>query len=459
MDRDRSVSSSPDPLGGTPRTSTQSTNPDLARSPTPQSSIDDPHLRPVGNGTNTDSSVQFIHTVAIPPSGDFSQEAEEEEEDSRESPSFEGVKFSSSFGPPLSSIDTPKKMSSSKTEILEDDSSPGRARRLESDRPQAHDQPIRKRRLAPTAASSLHRPGSSSSRNIQSSQIPSTTLASKTDLILSHHETTSVKSQRLPGGKGTQQPRVQASSQAMQHRREPPPRSRSARVEDRLATRTVMPPRGLVLPGATPNIDAPLGKTPYTSSRISKNLGPAEVGSSSSSQRPIQRNINTGAALPPITLSNESSAHHEQEEEEEDSIEALRNTGPIRSSRKDDLRSESRAYIYGLPGSSTLFGSDFSKASLAEDGEDAGGFDLGEEFGVGIGTATGEEGGSEEDKDDSLGCGLTRRRRSGSGGENTSELTRAATSHTKMRNRHRKASARQYLGPDRSFRLDRNYQL
>jgi hypothetical protein len=71
-----------------------------------------------------------------------------------------------------------------------------------------------------------------------------------------------------------------------------------------------------------------------------------------------------------------------------------------------------------------LFGSDFSKASLPEDDEDVGGFDLGEEFGMSIGTATGVEGGSEEEKDDSLRRGLIRRRRSGLGGTNTRELTR-----------------------------------
>jgi hypothetical protein len=424
MDRDRSVSSSPDPLGGTPRTSTQSTNPDLARSPTPQSSIDDPHLRSVGDGTNIDSSVRSVHTMPVALSGKFIQEAEEEEGDSRESPSFEGVKFSSSLDSVFSSIDTPKKMSSDRMDPSEDNLSPGRARHLESDRLEAQAQPIRKRTKALTAASSLHCPGPSSTRNIQSSQKPSTNLASKATHLLSRHKSTSVKDSILSHGKGTQQPRVQASSQAMQHRREPPPRSRSARVEDRLATRTVVPPRGLVLPGPTARMDAPLGKTPYPSSSISKNLGPAEVGSSFPSLRPAYRKANTGTSLPHIILPNESSAQHEpeEEEEEEDSIEALRNTGPIRSSRKHDLRSESRAYIYGLPGSSTLFGSDFSKASLAEDEEDTGGFNLGEEYGMDIGVIQGSERGSEDGN--GAGDDLTRRRRDGSGGENMSELTR-----------------------------------
>jgi hypothetical protein len=426
MNRNRSVSSSPDPLGGTPRTTTQSTNPDLARSPTPQSSNDDLNSRPVGDGTNKDSLVQSIHTVSVPLSGEFSQEAEEEEEDSRESPSFEGVKFSSSLDPVLSSADSPRKLATSRFDSTDETSSPGRARRLESDRPQAPGQPIGKRTTASTATSSLHRPGSSSPRNIQSSQIPSTTLASKTDRTLPHHKTTPVTSARLPDGKGTQQPRAQARSQASQRYREPPPRSRSARVGDRLATRTVVPPRGLALPGPIPKSDAPLGKALYSSSSIRKDLGSAEVGSSSPFQRPVHRKLNTSASLAPATRPSRSSAQHEPKEEEtqEDSIEALRNTGPIRASRKDDLRSESRAYIYGLPGSSTLFGSDFSKANLAEDEEYAGGFDLGDEIGMSTGMAAGVEGGSDEEKNDSLGYGLTRRRRSGSEGKNTRELTR-----------------------------------
>jgi hypothetical protein len=428
MNRNRSVSSSPDPLGGTPRITTQSTNSDLARSLTPRSSDANLHSRPNGDCTSNDSVMPSTRTGSIPVTREISLEAEtEDEEDYRESPSFEGVKFSSSLDPVLSSIDTPKKMSSDNMDPSDDGSSPGRARRLERDHPEAQAQPIRKRTKALTAASSQHRPGSSSSSNIQSKKMPSTTLASKTNLLLSHHKTTSVTSPKLSDGKGTQQPRVQASSQAMQHRREPPPRSRPARIEDRLATRTVVPPRGLALPGPIPKSDAPLGKASYSSSSTSKNLGVAEVGSSSSSQRPIQRNINTGASLPPTTPCNESSAQQEpeeeeEEEEEEDSIEALRNTGPIRSSRKDDLRSESRAYIYGLPGTSTLFGSDFSKASLPEDEEDAGGFDLREESGMDIGVIQGSERGSEDGN--GAGDDLTRKRRDGSGGENTRELTR-----------------------------------
>lgn len=420
MNRNRSVSSSPDPLGGTPRTTTQSTNPDLARSPTPQSSQSDPNSSQVVNGTSKFNPARSIHTDPVRLSREFSQEAEEEEEDSRESPSFEGVKFSSSLDPVLSSIDTPKKMSSDNIDPSDDNSSPGRARRLESDRPQARGQPIRKRTTAPTAASSQHRPGSSSSRNIQSTKIPSTTLTSKI-------KTTSAIDARLPDGKGTQQPRAQARSQASQRYmyREPPPRYRSARVEDRLATRIVVPPRGLALPGPILKSDAPFGKAPYPSSSIRKDLGAAEVGSLPSSPGLIHRKPNTGALSLPTTRPIQSSAQYEQEEEEEeDSIEALRNTGPIRSSRKDDLRSESRAYIYGLPGSSTLFGSDFSKASLAEDGEDAGGFNLADDVGMSTGMAVRTAGGSEGEEDDSLGRGLTRRRRYGSGGENTSELTR-----------------------------------
>lgn len=423
MNRNRSVSSSPDPLGGTPRTTTQSTNPDLARSPTPQSSDADLHSRLVGDGTNKDSSVSSIHTDSVPPSGELGQEAEEEEEDSRESPSFEGVKFSSRLDSVFSSIDTSKKVSSDKIDPSDDNSSPVRARRLESDRPETQAQPIRKRTKALTAASSLHCPGSSSTRNIQSSQIPSTNLASKTTHLLSRHKATSVKDSILSHGKGTQQPRVQASAQGMQHRREPPPRFRSARVEDRLATRTVVPPRGLILPGPTPKIDAPSGKTQRPTNSISKDLSLAEFGPTSPSLRPVNRKGITGRASPPESRPSQSSAQHVQQEEE-DSIEALRNTGPIRSSRKDDLRSESLAYLYGLPGSSTLFGSDFSKASLAEDEEDAGGFDLGEEFGMGIGMAAGVEGGSDEEKDDSLGYGLTKRKRSGSAGESTREFAR-----------------------------------
>jgi hypothetical protein len=425
MNRNRSVSSSPDPLGGTPRTTTQSTNPDLARSPTPQNSDDDPNSPQEENGTSNNSSIPSTRTDSIPVAREISLGAETEDgEDSRESPSFEGVKFSSSLDHNLNSADSPQRLATSRIHSPDDNPSPGRARGLEKDRPEVHDQPTRTRTKAPTAASSLHRPGSSSSRNIQSSQMPSTTLASKTTHLLSRNKTTSVMNPRLPGGKGTQQPRVQASSQAMQHRREPPPRSRSARVEDRLATRTVVPPRGLVLPGPTARMDAPLGKTPYPSSSISKNLGPAEVGSSFPSLRPAYRKANTGTSLPHIILPNESSAQHEpeEEEEEEDSIEALRNTGPIRSSRKHDLRSESRAYIYGLPGSSTLFGSDFSKASLAEDEEDTGGFNLGEEYGMDIGVIQGSERGSEDGN--GAGDDLTRRRRDGSGGENMSELTR-----------------------------------
>jgi hypothetical protein len=424
MNRNRSVSSSPDPLGGTPRTTTQSTNPDLARSPTPQNSDDDPNSPQEENGTSNNSSIPSTRTDSIPVAREISLGAETEDgEDSRESPSFEGVKFSSSLDHNLNSADSPQRLATSRIHSPDDNPSPGRARGLEKDRPEVHDQPTRTRTKAPTAASSLHRPGSSSSRNIQSSQMPSTTLASKTTHLLSRNKTTSVMNPRLPGGKGTQQPRVQASSQAMQHRREPPPRSRSARVEDRLATRTVVPPRGLALPGPIPKIDAPLGKAPYHSSSIRKDLGSAEVGSSSSSPGLIRRKPNTNALSLPITRSSQSSArNNNQEEEEEDSIEALRNTGPIRSSRKDDLRFESRAYIYGLPGSSTLFGSDFSKASLAEDGEDAGGFDLGEESGMHIGVIHGSERGSEDGN--GAGDDLTRRRRDESGGENTSELTR-----------------------------------
>jgi hypothetical protein len=424
MNRNRSVSSSPDPLGGTPRTTTQSTNPDLARSPTPQNSDDDPNSPQEENGTSNNSSIPSTRTDSIPVAREISLGAETEDgEDSRESPSFEGVKFSSSLDHILNSADSPQRLATSRIHSPDDNPSPGRARGLEKDRPEVHDQPTRTRTKAPTAASSLHRPGSSSSRDIQSSQIPSTTLASKTNLLLSHHKTTSVTSARLPDGKRTQQPRVQTSSQAMQYRREPPPRSRSARVEDRLATRTVVPPRELVLPGPIPKSDAPLGKALYSSSSIRKDLGSAEVGSSSSSPGLIRRKPNTNALSLPITRSSQSSArNNNQEEEEEDSIEALRNTGPIRSSRKDDLRFESRAYIYGLPGSSTLFGSDFSKASLAEDGEDAGGFDLGEESGMHIGVIHGSERGSEDGN--GAGDDLTRRRRDESGGENTSELTR-----------------------------------
>lgn len=418
MNCNRSVSSSPDPLGGTPRTTTQSTNPDLARSPTPQSSNDDLDSSQEKNGTSNNSSIPSTRTDLIPVSTQISLRVEaEDEEDSRKSPSFEGVKFSSSFGPPVSSIETPKKMPSDKIDLSDDHSSPGRARRLESDRPEAQARPIRKRTKALTTASSLHRPGSSSSRNIQSSQMPSTTPSSQTNTL-------SVTNPRLSHGKGAQRPPAQARSQAFQRYREPPPRSRSARVEDRLATRIVVPLRGLVLPGPTPRIDAPLGKALYSSSSIRKDLGSAEVGSSSSSPGLIRRKPNTNALTLPTTRSSQSSARNDNQEEEEDSIEALRNTGPIRSSRKDDLRSESRAYICGLPGSSTLFGSDFSKADLAEDEEDAERFDLGEDFGMGIGPAAAAAGGSEGEEVDSLGRGLTRTRRYGSGGENTRELTR-----------------------------------
>jgi hypothetical protein len=423
MNRNRSVSSSPDPLGGTPRTTTQSTNPDLARSPTPQSSNDDLDSSQEKNRTSNNSSIPSTRTDSIPVSTQISLRVEaEDEEDSRESPSFEGVKFSSSLDHILSSADSPQRLVPSRIHSSDDTTSPGRTRRLESDRPQAPGQPIGKRTKAPTATSSLHRPGSSSPRNIQSSQIPSTTLASKTDRTLPHHKTTPVTSARLPDGKGTQQPRAQARSQASQRYREPPPRSRSARVGDRLATRTVVPPRGLALPGPIPKSDAPLGKALYSSSSIRKDLGSAEVGSSSPFQRPVHRKLNTSASLAPATRPSRSSARNDNKEEEDDSIEALRNTGPIRSSRKDDLRSESRAYIYGLPGSSTLFGSDFSKASLAEDEEDAGGFDLGEESGMDIGVIQGSERGSEDGN--GAGDDLTRRRRDGSGGENTKELTR-----------------------------------
>jgi hypothetical protein len=69
-----------------------------------------------------------------------------------------------------------------------------------------------------------------------------------------------------------------------------------------------------------------------------------------------------------------------------------------------------------------LFGSDFSKADLAEDEEYAGGFDLGEESGMDIGVIQGSERGSEDGN--GAGDDLTRRRRYGSGGENTRELTR-----------------------------------
>jgi hypothetical protein len=426
MNRNRSVSSSPDPLGGTPRTTTQSTDPDLDRSPTPHSSKDDLNSSQEENDTSYNRSIPSTRTASIPVSTKISLGPEaEDEEDSRESPSFEGVKFSSSLDHILSSADSPQRLATSRIHGSDDTTSPGRARGLEKDRPEAQAQPIRKRTKAPTAASSLHRPGSSSSRNIQPSQIPSATLASKTNLLLSHHKTACVTSSILSHGKGTQQPRAQAQSQASQRYREPPPRSRSARVEDRLATRTVVPPRGLVLPVPTPRIDAPLGKALYSRSSTSKNLGLAEVESSSPFQRPVHRKLNTSASLAPATRPSRSSArNNNQEEEEEDSIEALRDTGPIRAFRKDDLRSESRAYIYGLPGSSTLFGSDFSKANLAEDEEDVGGFDLGEELGMSIGMASGEGGGSEGEKDESLGRGLTRRRRYESGGENSSEFTR-----------------------------------
>jgi hypothetical protein len=193
MNRNRSVSSSPDPLGGTPRTTTQSTNPDLARSPTPQNSDDDPNSPQEENGTSNNSSIPSTRTDSIPVAREISLGAETEDgEDSRESPSFEGVKFSSSLDHNLNSADSPQRLATSRIHSPDDNPSPGRARGLEKDRPEVHDQPTRTRTKAPTAASSLHRPGSSSSRNIQSSQMPSTTLASKTTHLLSRNKTTSV---------------------------------------------------------------------------------------------------------------------------------------------------------------------------------------------------------------------------------------------------------------------------
>lgn len=306
------------------------------------------------------------------------EEEEEEEEDSRESPSFEGVNFSSGFDfqpGSTTSFRSPNRNVMKTSQYLSSDSLDEGIQALKGRTPHAE-----RESFLPNLPNMPH------SRYPISSQLPSATLVDRN---------TPPPKQR----KYTESP----LKHHLDGKQEPPGRSRTTRLQDLLISHPVAPPKNLALASIKLGIAATIPQAGKSGNATEKNVfeDPDSSGS-------ISLEIARAEPFPLIrqTVSSFRTKRYQAEDTDEDSIEALRNHGPIRPSLKDSSR-----HTWRLPGSSTLFGSDWTKANTSLVDEDDGG---GDGFGddVVFDTVMEETGGM---KIDIPGRGLTRRRRPGTG--------------------------------------------
>ena len=307
MERMTPPTSSPDPLGGTPRTSTPVST---RKRRSPSKGISDYPQR------QSLPALNDLHHGSQEIDPGQSQDATE---DSRASPSFDGVGFSSSIVDHRSSQQSPewtiaslnnaRSASPAKKDTTKD--SPGFT--LSSP------QEVFPALSSPSNSLENVRGGPSTTRiDARATLFPSTT-KQKLSKDPSDHSHLLIR---------------------------PPDRPRTSRIQD---VNPVKSARKLFLPTTTKQTPLPSLSSP-----------------------PGQHNH---SGLPPTrTQSYTENAHTDQQEE--DSIEMLRNLGPIR--HRDD--SHSRASLFKLPGSDTLFGCESD--AIEEVGpdvmgfmEDAGGFD------------------------------------------------------------------------------------